>query len=187
MRVIAGLAKGRKLNAPSGYLTRPITDMIKGALFNVLGAKVEGAFFLDLFAGSGSVGIEALSRGAEKVYFVDQSQAAAKIIKENIKRCQLEAGASVFMMDAFKALELFKRRQEKFACIYVDPPFTNEKIFSQIMTKLGEYRFLSDEGIIIIRAPKNKELSQSFNNLIQYRYNSYGESSLYYYNSMERS
>jgi 16S rRNA (guanine(966)-N(2))-methyltransferase RsmD len=187
MRVIAGFAKGRKLDAPSGYLTRPITDMIKGALFNVLGAEIEGAFFLDLFAGSGSVGVEALSRGAERVYFVDQSRTAVKTIKENIQKCKLDAGSSVFMMDAFKALDLFKRRGEKFDYIYVDPPFTNEKIFSQIMAKLGENGLLSDEGIIVIRSPKNKELSQSFDNLIQYRYSSYGESSLYYYHSTERS
>jgi 16S rRNA G966 N2-methylase RsmD len=91
------------------------------------------------------------------------------------------------MMDAFKALDLFKRRRKKFDFIYVDPPFTNEKIFSQIMAKLGENSLLSDKGIIVIRSPKNKELSQSFNNLIQYRYSSYGESSLYYYHSTERS
>lgn len=182
MRVISGSAKGRKLKAPPGNVTRPITDMIKEALFNVLNVGVIDARFMDLFAGSGSVGIEALSRGAAQVVFIEQSPAAVRIIKDNLNNCKfVPQQYTIYEMDAFKALEALKRKQEMFSHIYVDPPFTNEKIFSQIMTKLDESRLLEPDGVLIIRTPKDKELFSRFQNLIQYRYNQYGESVLHYY------
>jgi len=182
MRVISGSAKGRRLKAPPGQGTRPITDMIKGALFNVLHEGIKGADILDIFAGSGNVGLEALSRGAGKAVFVERNPLAVRIIKENLHICKFDSQYyAVYQMDAFKALQLLKSKEETFSYIYIDPPFKNEKIFSQIMTELGESGLLKPEGIIIIRTRKDKELSVCFPNLIQYRYNRYGESILRYY------
>lgn len=182
MRIISGLAKNRKLKAPPGQDTRPITDMIKEALFNVLGSKVEEAVFLDLFAGSGSVGIEALSRGSKKVIFIDNSFSAIKVIKGNLEHCQLTTGSQVYKNDVFKALDILLRRNMVFDIIYIDPPFTNPDIFDEIMLYLEDRpQLLETEGVIIIRTQSKKSLPEQYNNLIKNRKNEYGESVLHYY------
>jgi len=181
LRVIAGSVKGRKLKAPVGLHTRPITDMIKEALFNVWGPDIYDATVLDLFAGSGSVGIEALSRGACKVVFVDNDIDAIKIIKENLGICGFKNGWEVFKNDVFRVIELLTRHGQKFDYIYVDPPFSNAGIFNEIMLVLGRADILEDDGILVIRARKQKEMAESFHRLVKYRQSNYGESNLHYY------
>lgn len=182
MRVIAGIAKNRKLKAPSGQNTRPITDMIKEALFNVLGSKVDDSFFLDLFAGSGSVGIEAISRGAQQVVFVDSSYEAIKIIKSNLEHCGFSKEAQVYKNDVFKSLDILEKKKIIFNIIYVDPPFTNPKIFDQIMLSLdNKSQLLANDGVIIIRTERNKSLPDQYENLVKTRLSKYGESVLHYY------
>ena len=180
MRVISGIAKGKRLKAPAGLNTRPITDMIKGALFNVWGPRVQGSKLLDLFAGSGSVGIEAISRGAQKVIFVDNSGEAVKIIKENLSNCRFEMFSQVYRSDVFKALGLLERHGERFGLIYIDPPFTNEPIFNEVMEAMDKADILEPDGILVIRTPRKKEMPE-FNRLKEYQSKSYGESSLHYY------
>ncbi len=181
MRVISGTAKGKKLKAPSGYDTRPITDRIKEALFNVIGSDIKDARFLDLFAGSGSVGIEALSRGAELVILVDSGKEAIRTIHYNLDICGFEKGYEVYRQDVFAAIRALLRRGIKFDLIYIDPPFTNEKLFDQVLTALDKQIILNSDGSIIIRAPRRKSLPLVFENLQCYRVNDYGESTLYYY------
>lgn len=181
MRVIAGSVKGRKLKAPAGLHTRPITDMIKEALFNVWGPDIIDAAVLDLFAGSGSVGIEALSRGANKVVFVDNDQSAIRIIKENLDACGFETGFEVLRNDVFKVIENLNRHEQQFDYIYVDPPFSNEKIFNEVMTVLGTSNLLQEDGVLVIRTKKQKDLADRFDRLQKYRENTYGESTLHYY------
>lgn len=185
MRVIAGQAKGKRLKAPPGMNTRPITDMIKEALFNVLGDTVRDSSFLDLFAGSGSVGIEALSRGAKQVVFIDNNSSAVGIIKENIINCGFSKGFSVYRNDVFKALTLFDQRKTKFDLIYVDPPFTIEKIFDQVIYALDQSNILERNGRIILRTQRKKQLTAQLNYLEEYRTNNYGESVLHYYRMYE--
>jgi 16S rRNA (guanine966-N2)-methyltransferase len=180
LRVISGSAKGKKLKAPRGLNTRPITDMIKGALFNVWGPRVTGCKLLDLFAGSGSVGIEALSRGAEKVVFVDNSNEAVKIIKENLANCRFDPMSTIYRSDVLKVLGLLNRQGDRFDLVYIDPPFTNEKIFYEVMVALDEVDILDPDGIAVLRTPRKKEMPD-FKNLHRYRQSSYGESSLHYY------
>ncbi len=181
MRIISGIAKGRRLKAPPGNDTRPITDMIKEALFNVLGQDVKNAKFLDLFAGSGSVGIEALSRGAAMVIFVDNSQIAIKTIRDNLSNCKIPANFEIYKNDVMLAVEMLKKRQILFDYIYVDPPFTQEKIFVRVMSALDEANILKINGTLIIRTPRKMELKASFKNLTRFRLNNYGESTLNYY------
>ena len=181
MRVISGRAKGKRLKAPSGMDTRPITDMIKEALFNVLGANVVNAKFLDLFAGSGSVGIEALSRDAQTVVFVDYSQDAIKTIKDNLNHCSLLYGYEIYKNDVVAAVKRLKKRQLLFDFIYVDPPFTQENIFPKIMTVLDEAHILEPDGTLIIRTPKKMHLQEKFNKITRFRVSNYGESTLNYY------
>ncbi len=185
MRVISGSARGKRLQAPAGLHTRPITDMIKEALFNVWSHDIVDASLLDLFAGSGSVGIEALSRGVGRVVFVDNDRNCIKIIKENLSNCGFVAGFEVFHNDVFRAVDLLSRHKESFDYIYVDPPFTNDKIFNEIMQVLGKASILASDGVLVIRTKKQKEMAVSYDRLLEYRISNYGESSLHYYRLTE--
>ncbi len=182
MRVIAGTAKNKKLKAPPGQNTRPITGMIKEALFNVLASKVNEAIFLDLFAGSGSVGIEALSRGAKKVVFIDKSKKAVQVIKKNLVHCDFTQGFEVYRNDIFRALDLLAKRNLVFDIIFLDPPFTKPELFHQVMLSLdNKAGLLATDGLVIIRTSPNHGLAEEYNNLLKNRFNKYGESILHYY------
>jgi 16S rRNA (guanine(966)-N(2))-methyltransferase RsmD len=159
--------------------------MIKEALFNVLGNRVMESKFLDLFAGSGSVGIEALSRGANKVVFVDSSGEAIKVIKENLGNCGLESNYEVYRSDVFKALGLLERHGTRFDLIYIDPPFTNERIFNEVMGVMGKVDILESDGIVVIRTPRKKDIPATFNHIQRFRVSNYGESNLNYYSIHE--
>ncbi|MEQ8200802.1 MAG: 16S rRNA (guanine(966)-N(2))-methyltransferase RsmD [Syntrophomonadaceae bacterium] len=180
MRVISGTAKGRRLKAPPGLNTRPVTDMIKEALFNVWGSRVLDACVLDLFAGSGSVGIEALSRGARKVIFVDNSNAAVRVIRENLDHCRFQSGFDILRGDVFQALKRLVSQGLQFDLVYIDPPFTREDIFEPLMEAVSRADILSADGIAVIRSPRKKAMP-SFPLLVKYRQGDYGESSLHYY------
>jgi 16S rRNA (guanine966-N2)-methyltransferase len=180
LRVISGSAKGKKLKAPRGLNTRPITDMIKGALFNVWGARVAGSRLLDLFAGSGSVGIEALSRGAQNVVFVDNSNEAIKTIKENLHNCRFDKMYTICRQDVLQVLGLLNRQGERFDLVYIDPPFTNEKIFAEVMEALDGVDILAQDGIVVLRTPRKREMPD-YKKMYRYKQSSYGESSLHYY------
>jgi 16S rRNA (guanine966-N2)-methyltransferase len=180
LRVIAGSAKGKRLKAPRGLATRPITDMIKGALFNVWGARVIAAEILDLFAGSGGVGIEALSRGAKRAVFVDNSPQAVGIIRENLANCHFSEGNPIIRGDVLRVLPQLDRRGNSFDLIYIDPPFTQEALFIPVMSALAATGLVKPEAIVVIRTPRRREMPD-FGNLCQYRHTDYGESSLHYY------
>jgi 16S rRNA (guanine(966)-N(2))-methyltransferase RsmD len=122
MRVISGRAKGRKLRAVPGNKTRPITDRVKQSLFDILGGGVVGSYFLDLFAGTGSVGIEALSRGAERAVFVEWNAAAVRVIRRNLETTQLVAGARVVRANVFTFLSHPRVEEAPFDFVYVAPP-----------------------------------------------------------------
>lgn len=187
MRVIAGMAKNKKLISPPGLSTRPLTDMIKEALFNVLGERVIGSVFLDLFCGSGSAGIEALSRGAEKVIFIDSSREAVKAVKENIENCGFSEGFEVYRNDVFKAIDILKKRGLKFDIIFADPPFTNPGIFDKVMEALDRANILTEDGILIIRSKRDKDMPEKLVYLARYRMNSYGDSTLHYYKMLREA
>jgi 16S rRNA (guanine(966)-N(2))-methyltransferase RsmD len=168
-----------------GSSTRPVTDMIKEALFNVWGERLEQAVFLDLFAGSGSIGIEALSRGARTVIFVDNSAAAVSVIKDNLDNCKIAEGFEVYRNDVFRALSILQSRGTRFDLIYVDPPFTNEAIFDKVLHVLDQADILAPNGVMVIRTFRKKTLPMYLEHLYKYRSNDYGESVLHYYRSRE--
>ena len=145
MRVISGSARGRKLKEPSGFSIRPTGDKVKEAIFNIIQFDIEGRRVLDLFAGTGQLGIEALSRGAAKTVFVDSSIEAIKLIKSNLDICGFSDQAEVYARDALQ----FISSPEKFDLIFIDPPY-DAKIFDKIMMKMIEFDKLSDNGIIIL-------------------------------------
>lgn len=187
MRVIAGKARGKRLKAPPGDTTRPVTDMIKEALFNVWNERLEGAAFLDLFAGSGSMGIEALSRGARSVIFIDNSAAAVGVIKDNLMNCKMTEGFEVYRNDVFRAINILQTRDSKFDLIYVDPPFTQEAIFDRVIKILDQAEILARNGIMVIRTFRKKSLPECLDHLFEYRKKEYGESVLHYYCAREEA
>jgi 16S rRNA (guanine966-N2)-methyltransferase len=149
MRVISGIAKGRKLKSVKGDSTRPITDRVKVALFDILAGDLEGSVFLDLFAGTGAVGIEALSRGAEHAVFVDCDFRAIQTIRENLASTGMKSRATVVRSDSF--LYLQRQAHQKFTIIYIAPP-QYKKIWIKALEILEERRdWLSSDGLVIVQ------------------------------------
>ncbi len=148
MRVISGEAKGRKLLSVPGQTTRPITDRVKESLFNILGRQVVNALFLDLFAGTGSVGIEALSRGARRAVFVERNRQALKVIAENLRMTGLAERAQVIRSDVFKFLR--EEFDERFDLVYVAPPQYKD-LWAKTLLALDGRELLADEGLIVVQ------------------------------------
>jgi 16S rRNA (guanine966-N2)-methyltransferase len=148
MRVIAGKAKGRKLTAPATLKVRPATDKVKGAVFNILG-EIEGVRVLDLFAGSGSMGIEALSRGALSCCFVESDRRIASFLKKNLAACRLEGVGHVLTMTVAPATRLLSKKKEKFDLIFVDPPY-DRRFIDPTLGTLEESDLLTKEGWIVV-------------------------------------
>jgi 16S rRNA (guanine966-N2)-methyltransferase len=148
MRIISGNCKGRKLVAPKGWDTRPTSDRVRESVFNIISQEVAGARVLDLFAGTGALGVEALSRNAESALFVEKSQEACAIIKENINLCRLEESSTVLCHDITQQVLPAWATQEKFDLVFMDPPYGQ----GLIDTVLGSGSFidlLADHAIII--------------------------------------
>ncbi|MCL2391506.1 MAG: 16S rRNA (guanine(966)-N(2))-methyltransferase RsmD [Oscillospiraceae bacterium] len=144
MRIISGTARGRKLKEPIGSATRPTSDMVKESVFNIIQFDIEGRKVLDLFAGTGQLGIEALSRGASEAVFVDNSQDAVKLIWSNLNTCEFSDSAKVLAIDALRYLE----REEQFDIIFLDPPYGSDLI-EKTLAKIIEFDKLNANGIII--------------------------------------
>ena len=151
MRVITGSARGRKLKTPENYDIRPTTDNVKESVFNIIQFDIEGRRVLDLFAGTGQLGIECLSRGASSAVFVDQSREAVKIVKENLKACGLSG--TVVQADAMS----FLRTCGKFDIIFVDPPYDSD-LYESVLNTVNSIDILSDGGIIICESRRERAL-----------------------------
>lgn len=154
MRVITGKARGVILKTPDGMQTRPTSDRVKEALFSILQFELPGMAVLDLFGGTGQLGIEALSRGAARAVFVDAGEAACKIIKENLHRTKLESQAKVVRSDY---LTYLKTTNEHFDLILLDPPYA-EVFLENSLNCISEIDILQTDGIIVTERPVGKEL-----------------------------
>ncbi len=157
MRVIAGTRRSMPLKSPQGMDTRPTQDRTKETLFNVLQNDISGAAFLDLYSGSGGIGIEALSRGARYAVMVDNSRTAMACIKDNLKFTRLEDEAQLMEMDVLSALERLKGHEE-FDIIFMDPPYKSEADI-QVMQALSRMNYVSDYTIIVIEAALKRDWS----------------------------
>ena len=156
MRVIAGSARRTQLKTVEGLSTRPTTDRIKETLFNMIAPYLYDCVFLDLFAGSGAIGIEALSRGAMEAVFVEQDRKAMSCVKENLKRTHLEARALTMTMDVMTAL--YKLEGEKqFDYIFMDPPYGKEWE-KKVLTYLAGSDLIADKGVVIVEASLETDL-----------------------------
>lgn len=163
MRVISGIRKGHKLKTPKGKDTRPTEDRIKESLFNILGSLKKDSLVLDLFAGTGSIGIEFLSRGAKMSYFVDSSYDSIQIIKDNLSHTKFTDNSVVYKKDSILAIKLLKEKDLKFDYIYIDPPFENHDLLLNVIDHLNEYKILNEDGIIMIEHEKKMVLEGQLN------------------------
>lgn len=178
MRVIAGRAKGRKLHSVPGPGTRPMTDRAKSALFSILGDSVPAARFLDLFAGTGQVGIEALSRGAARAVFVEKGEAALRTIHQNLNLTGLQANADVRKADVFQYLG---RPAEPFDVIYVAPP-QYRGLWKQTLTLLDQrVEWLAEDGWIIVQIHPVEFENITLENLALFDQRQYGSVMLCFY------
>lgn len=173
MRVISGSCKGRALKAVPGMTTRPTTDKVKEAIFNMIGPYFEGGQALDLFAGSGGLGIEALSRGMDHCIFIDKDNKAIQTIYTNLKSCQLQTNAEVFRTDAERALRAVVKRQLTFDLIFLDPPYQKQKL-STFIAFINEHHLLNQDGFIVCEHSHEVILPEQIGSLSVMKSEQYG-------------
>ncbi|MGG5253063.1 16S rRNA (guanine(966)-N(2))-methyltransferase RsmD [Neobacillus sp. SM06] len=173
MRVVSGNCKGKALKGVPGNTTRPTTDKVKEAIFNMIGPYFNGGTALDLFAGSGGLGIEALSRGVDRAIFVDRDAKAIQIIHENIKSCQLENRSEVYRNDADRALKAVMKRGVVFDFVFLDPPYKKQQLIN-VLTKIDEYSLLHNGGMIVCEHSREVELPESVGPFLKAKYETYG-------------
>lgn len=170
---MSGSCKGRTLKAVPGNTTRPTTDKVKEAMFNMIGPYFEGGTALDLFAGSGGLGIEALSRGLERVIFIDRDAKAIQTIHENIRICQLENQTEVYRNDADRSLKAVAKRDIVFDFIFLDPPYRHQQLID-IMNKIDEFSLLDKGGMIVCEHSHDVELPKIIGPFYQVKNETYG-------------
>ena len=171
MRVITGKARGVNLKTPEGLQTRPTTDRVKEALFSMIQFDIPTATVLDLFGGTGQLGIEALSRGARRAVFVDESDKACQLIRENLRRTRMEQDGSVVRSDY---LAYLGRCREKFNIIFLDPPYA-EVFLENALKRITEIAILQSGGIIVTERPLGKELPYEFEGYTRSKDYKYGK------------
>lgn len=158
MRIIAGSARSVPLITAKGEETRPTTDKVKETLFNMLQGYVEGSKVLDLFAGSGQIGLEALSRGAKEAVFVERSEEAVKCIKVNVNKTKFDKESFVLKMDVLSAIRALDTEKKQFDLIFLDPPYGKE-MEKIVLEALSQSALLAEEALIIVEADKNIDFS----------------------------
>jgi 16S rRNA (guanine966-N2)-methyltransferase len=157
LRIVAGIFKGRFLKAPQGSSTRPTQSALREAVFNICQYEIQGTRFLDLFAGSGAMGFEALSRGALHITFVEQNRHATNCIYENAKTLQVEKQITVMAMDTTKAIHTFVKQGLQFDIIYIDPPYENHFDLSALLPILGPNPIVFLEERYVPKETKKKQ------------------------------
>jgi 16S rRNA (guanine(966)-N(2))-methyltransferase RsmD len=180
MRVIAGTYKGRRLKTLEGFSVRPTSDRLRETLFNILAPRIEGTRFADICAGSGAIGIEALSRGAGQVIFVESSLKAARIISENLRNCGIRENYRVINRDALRTLKHFASEKAQFDIIYFDPPYGSD-LYSPVMWSIAKNDLLAEDGVVIVEHRRQTPLAPNYDRLRPYRQVTQGESILTFF------
>ncbi|EAH2448714.1 16S rRNA (guanine(966)-N(2))-methyltransferase RsmD [Listeria monocytogenes] len=173
MRVIAGERKGHALKAVPGNNTRPTTDKVKESLFSIIGPFFDGDMVLDLFAGSGGLGIEALSRGAERAVFIDQAALAIKTIRQNLEGCHFTERAEVYRNDAERALKLLHKNEWKFDLVFLDPPYKKQQL-EKLLGTLEKLELVNENGRIICEHDKEAIMPDTIGKFEKIKSVSYG-------------
>ncbi|PAV29894.1 16S rRNA (guanine(966)-N(2))-methyltransferase RsmD [Virgibacillus profundi] len=173
MRVIAGELKGRQLKAVPGKTTRPTTDKVKEAVFQVIGPFFQGGAVMDLFAGSGSLGIEAISRGMDFCVFVDKHPKAIHTIHENVKGMEIEQQTEVFRADAFRAIHAAAKRELQFDLILLDPPYKKVD-YEKFLNEIVKLQLMKQDGIIYCEHDMSEKLPLKHDDFLLLKQENYG-------------
>lgn len=186
MRVIAGEAKGRTLKAVPGMNTRPTTDKVKEAIFSMIGPYFDGGMALDLFAGTGGLGIEAWSRGVERTVFIDREKISIDIIRHNVQTANMGSAAEIYRNDAERALKALAKRGQKFRLVFLDPPYKMITMDS-LMTQLVENELLEPDAVIVVEHDASHRYPEQLEHFEQLKHAKYGDTAvtIYQYISLE--
>jgi 16S rRNA (guanine966-N2)-methyltransferase len=183
MRIIAGQYRSRPLKSLPGLDLRPTSDRLRETVFNVLASasKLDGSVWLDLFAGTGAVGIEALSRGASQVYFVESEKKHARLLRENLKSLKISEGFEVYEDEAASALRSLDATGETCDFCFLDPPYHLRGAYERTLEFLGQSRLVGPSSIVIAEHEKRYELGETFGALVRYRTIVQGDAALSLY------
>jgi 16S rRNA (guanine966-N2)-methyltransferase len=185
MRVIAGKYRSRKLQSLPGMDLRPTADRLRETLFDILTAgnpaALEGSTWIDLYAGTGSVGIEAVSRGAAMVYFVESSPRAVELIRKNLQSLQIETGFEILKQDAQRALSQLNASQVRTDFVFLDPPYRMEDAYGQALKAISNSQLLKPAGIVIAEHHKKFDPGAQIASLLRYRQLTQGDAALSFY------
>lgn len=173
MRIITGSAKGRKIKAPEGMDTRPTADRVKEALFNIISGKIYNSTVLDLFAGTGNLGIEAISRGAEKCTFVEHNKKTFDILKENVYDLGFGQSVEYYNQDAFAAVQKISVLNKKYDIVFLDPPYSMGLVEKSIQM-IYKLDILNDEAIIVSEYDIKDNIPEKIGSIVKYRQEKYG-------------
>jgi 16S rRNA (guanine966-N2)-methyltransferase len=179
LRIIGGALKGRRLAGVKGQI-RPTADRVREAIFNILGSEVNDTRVLDLFAGTGALGIEALSRGARSAVFVENHKSALQVLQRNLDQCGLTTMSRVLPWEAAKALPRLAAAGENFSLIFLDPPY-GYGIPATILTVLAQHDLLTYPGRIIVEHSRREDLAASYNCLVRSDQRRYGATLISFY------
>lgn len=181
MRVIAGKFKSRRLRTLHGMSLRPTSDRLRETLFDVLANSVRDSVFIDLFAGTGAVGIEAISRGARCAVFAEKHAPATRLIRENLKSLGIASEAEVLLVDAMRALETLATRRERVNFIFLDPPYAQARDYHRVLEFIGSSAILSAAGLVIAEHARKLEMPLFVEALERTRLLEQGDSALSFY------
>lgn len=184
MRVIAGEYKGRRLDRIEGTDIRPTSDTVKEALFNILGDAVIGSGFLDLFGGTGGIGIEALSRGAKHVVFIDSDIKSIRVLRGNLSRLNIKDCIEVYNVDYSRAISKLYKYGKKFDIIFIDPPYSMG-LAESALKAIDDNPVLIQSGLIIVEHDSKEDMPKNVGRLHLYRFKKYGNTVLSFYKSIE--
>ena len=187
MRIIAGTFRSRPLQTPAGFATRPTSDRLRETVFNVLAPRIEGARFLDLYAGSGAVGMEALSRGAEHVVFVEGAPAALKVLRANLERLGLKSGFSIQASAVREVLRRAASGTQGFDVVFLDPPYDAEAEYLTTLGALGSAAsgMLAAGAVVIAEHRRKARLEDAYGALRRTRLLEQGDAALSFYSAGE--
>lgn len=186
MRIIGGESRGRRIKAPRGMGTRPMRDFVREAVFSMLGDRVRGARVLDLFAGSGSLGLEALSRGASEAVFVDRGRDPIRVIQENLDILGMQSRGRVVRAEILEFLRHYASTERPFDLIFIDPPFRIDVNYRQeVLNKLIEGGFLGPSSVVVMEAPLRAPVTEPPPGLEFRERRKYGETAVDIYMKME--
>ena len=180
LRVISGKARGLKLDTPKNQDVRPTTDRVKESLFNMINSYIMDSNILDLFAGTGSLGIECLSRGAKNCVFVDKSKDSINIVRSNVKKARVENESTILNVDFKDAVKRLSTQNQKFDVIFMDPPYY-ENMFIECLKSIDKFNLLDEDGIIVVEHDTKDLFEDSIGRLNKSREKKYGNTTLTFY------